>query len=262
MYEDKIYRIKTKDGAHINEKIKEDGSRAAIQFDEDNGLQGPVDLIEVDESEFTREIYIEREERSFKQIILEDAVAPAVEKMIEEYGPILFEAGIKYMSQKVIPVVRANGAAFIDKVHKKISAKKMSNTEKMQAAVAEERESEIAVEPNENEGNAVVHTPEEVVKILYNMKFASMYIAAGIRELTNTVIRADGLDEDTALAVQKKLKELSSKEMLEAIDYMLEDKNREILDQATIQMFDAFRNKSLIVDGESVPINMFLRAEK
>ena len=66
MPDEKVYRIKTKEGAHINEKVKDDGSRAAIQFDEDNGLQGPVDLVEVDESEYTREVYVEVEkERSF-----------------------------------------------------------------------------------------------------------------------------------------------------------------------------------------------------
>ena len=32
--DDQLYRVKTKKGAHINEKVKEDGSRAAIQFDD------------------------------------------------------------------------------------------------------------------------------------------------------------------------------------------------------------------------------------
>ncbi len=38
MAKEKLYHIKTKEGAHINEKLKDDGSRAAIQFDEENGL--------------------------------------------------------------------------------------------------------------------------------------------------------------------------------------------------------------------------------
>ena len=62
---DKLYRIKTKEGAHVNEKVKDDGSRAAIQFDDENGLQGPVDLVEVDESEYTREVYVEVERQVF-----------------------------------------------------------------------------------------------------------------------------------------------------------------------------------------------------
>ena len=67
MSDEKLYRIKTKEGAHINEKVKDDGSRAAIQFDNENGLQGPVDLVEVDEAEYMREVYVEveRQERSF-----------------------------------------------------------------------------------------------------------------------------------------------------------------------------------------------------
>ena len=56
---DKLYRIKVKDGAHVNNHVKEDGSKAAIQFDEENNLQGPVDLIEVDENEYIKEVYTE-----------------------------------------------------------------------------------------------------------------------------------------------------------------------------------------------------------
>ena len=51
MVREKVYIVKTKEGAHINKKMKADGSRAALQFDSENSLLGPVDLIEVDESQ-------------------------------------------------------------------------------------------------------------------------------------------------------------------------------------------------------------------
>ena len=112
MSDERLYRIKTKDGAHVNEKLKEDGSRAAIQFDEDNGLQGPVDLVEVDESEYTREVYVEveRKERSFGQVMLEDAVAPALADALSIMLTRAVESGIdafgSWMSQKVIPAAK------------------------------------------------------------------------------------------------------------------------------------------------------------
>ena len=96
MSDEKLYRIKTKDGAHVNEKVKDDGSRAAIQFDEENGLQGPVDLVEVDESEYTREVYVEVEkpEKSFGQAIIDDAVVPAVADALTVVLTRAMEAGI------------------------------------------------------------------------------------------------------------------------------------------------------------------------
>lgn len=266
MSDDKLYRIKTKDGAHVNEKRKEDGSRAAIQFDEENGLQGPVDLVEVDESEYTREVYVEveREERSFGQVILEDAVAPAVADVLTELLTRAAEVGINafgnWMSQKVIPATKAKGGELVDKAREPHAAKKAAKTEQKQATVAVKKPTEVASAHQKAESKTVVHTPEEVEQILNNMKFASLYIAAGIRELSNTVVSDDNLDPETALAMQAKLKALSSGEVMDTIEFMLEDKNRDKLDQATIQLFEAFRNKDFIVEGEAVPISRYLTA--
>lgn len=35
---------------------------------------------------------------------------------------------------------------------------------------------------------------------------------------------------------------------------MLEDKNRDMLDQATLQLFEAFRDEQFIIEGGRVPI--------
>ena len=264
MADDKLYRIKTKDGAHINEKVKEDGSRAAIQFDEDNGLQGPVDLIEVDESEYTREVYyeVERQERSFGQAILEDAVVPAVADAATILLTRAVNAGIdafgNWMSQTVIPAAKAKGGELIDRAIESHEAKKAKKAEKKSAAVAVKQKTEVEASAPKTEDRTVIHTQEEVDQILNNMKFAALYIAAGIRELSNTAIADDGTDPERTLAMQNKLKELSSGEVMNTIEFMLEDKNRDVLDQATIRLFEAFRQKDFIVEGEAVPISKYL----
>ena len=266
MSDDKLYRIKTKDGAHVNEKRKEDGSRAAIQFDEENGLQGPVDLVEVDESEITREVYVEveKEGRSLGQVMLEDAVAPAVAEVLTELLTRAAEAGINafgnWMSQKVIPAAKAKGGEFVDKVRESRAAKKAAKIEQKQTEVLEKKSTEVVSVPEKEEGKTVVHTPEEVEQILNNMKFAALYIAAGIRELSNTVVPEDDLNPEKSLAMQAKLNELSSGDIMDTIGFMLEDKNRDKLDQATIQLFEAFRNKDFNVEGEAVPISRYLTA--
>lgn len=263
MSDDQLYRVKTKEGAHINEKVKEDGSRAAIQFDDDNGLQGPVDLIPVDESEYTREVYYEVErERSFGQAILEDAVVPAVADALTIMLTRAAEAGINafgnWMSQTVIPAAKAKGEALIDRAIESHEAKKAKKVEKKSAAVAVRKTTEVEASTLKTEDKTVIHTQEEVNQILNNMKFAALYIAAGIRELSNTAIADDGTDPEKTLVMQEKLKELSSGEVMNTIEFMLEDRNRDLLDQATIRLFEAFRQKDFIVEGEAVPISKYL----
>ena len=266
MSSEKLYRVKTKEGAHINEKQKEDGSRAAIQFDDENGLQGPVDLIEVDESEYTREVYVEveRQERSFGQVVLEDAVAPAVADALTIILTRAVEVGIDafgtWMSQTVIPAAKEKSAEIYDKARESRAARKAKRSEaKRRTNRIKAVPQDVIISAEQEQGKeTVVHTPEEINQIVNNMKFAALYIAAGIRELSNTVISDDGTDPEKTLAMQEKLNELSTGDVMKTIEFMLEDSNRDMLDQATIQLFDAFRHKAFIVNGERVPISRFL----
>ena len=109
-----------------------------------------------------------------------------------------------------------------------------------------------AIEILEKEEKRVEHTTEEVDQIVNNMKFAALYIAAGIRELSNTVVIDS--NQEKALEMQERLKELTSEQAIGAINFMLEDKNRDMLDQATLQLFEAFRDEQFIIEGGRVPI--------
>ncbi len=267
MVEEKLYRVKTKEGAHINEKRKDDGSRVAIQFDDKNGLQGPVDLIEVDESEYTREVYVEveRQTRSFGQVILKEVVIPALTDTMTVFIIRSSEAGINairnFMSQKVIPAVKAKGVELINIAFESQEAKKKAQREdKIITQAIKKQESKIASISVKQGNGTVVHTREEVGQFLNNIKFAALYIAANIRELSSTVIADDGSDPEKRLAMETKLRELSSEDVMNTIESMLEDGNRVLLDQATIQLFEAFRHKEFIVEGEAVPISRYLTA--
>ena len=68
------------------------------------------------------------------------------------------------------------------------------------------------------------------------------------------------LDPNMALETQNKLNELTADDAMKAINFMLEDQNRDMLDQATLQLFEAFRNMEFIVQGERVPISNYLVA--
>lgn len=260
---ERLYRVKTKDGAHINEKLKEDGSRAAIQFDQENGLQGPVDLVEVGEEEYTKKVFIEveRKERSLKEMIIEDAVAPAVAEILTVLMERAIDAGVDVLFTKVIPATKVKGGELIDKVKNSYVEKgNKKNIKKQSTSIAKEKTAiKSTVQEETIEQQSVYHSQEEVDQIINNMKFAALYIAAGIRELSNTVI-LDSAESEKTLEMETKLKELPSKQVMNTIDFMLEESNRDKLDQATLQLFEAFRNRNFIVNGEVVPIDKYLRS--
>lgn len=55
----KLYIVIRKDGSHLNIKVNPDGTKSALQFtDDNNDLNGSVDLLEVDEEELIRFEYI------------------------------------------------------------------------------------------------------------------------------------------------------------------------------------------------------------
>ncbi len=251
MSDEKLYRIKTKEGAHINEKVKDDGSRAAIQFDNENGLQGPVDLVEVDEAEYMREVYVEveRQERSFGQVILEDVVAPAAAEALTTILLRATEAGINtlgsWISQKAIPSAKVKVERSIDSVFEARPPKNKAKGSEKNTAITRRRENKAVETSLREKDEAAVHTQAEVDQIVNNMKFAALYLAAGIRELSNTVILDGEIDPEQRIAMEAKLRELSSGDVTNTIEFMLEEKNRDMLDQATIQLFEAFKHEDL-----------------
>lgn len=252
---DKLYRIKVKDGAHVNNHVKEDGSKAAIQFDEENNLQGPVDLIEVDENEYIKEVYTEPipKERSVGQVIIEDAVIPAITDVLTVLAERAIDVGVDALFTKVIPATKAKGSHIINKI--KTSCQKNRNSKHRRV------ESNEVINQNTNQNNdveqqVIYHSPKEVNQIINNMRLAALYIAAGIRELSDTVIVE--VDENEKVSeLENKYNELSSEQVMNAIDFMLEEKNRDKLDQATLQLFEAFRNHEFIIDGKMVPISNY-----
>lgn len=256
MSEERLYRLRSKDGSHFNEKTNEEGWNSAIQFDEENSLQGPLEYQAVDESEYTQIVEVERKQRTFGEVMIEDVVAPALADAATYLFERAIDAGAEVMKTKVIPAVKTKSAELIDKAKSAHAERKVLKAEKKTSTVVAKKTSKIKAIQILEEEKKVEHTTEEVDQIVNNMKFAALYIAAGIRELSNTVV-VDS-DPEKTLEMQEKLKELTSDQAIAAINFMLEDKNREMLDQATLQLFEAFRDEQLIIEGERVKINKYI----
>lgn len=254
MADERLYRLRSKAGSHFNEKTNEEGWNSAIQFDEENNLQGPLEYQVVDESEYTQVVEVERKQRTFGEVMIEDVVAPALAETATYLFERAIDAGAEAMKTKVIPAVKTKSAELIDKA--KTAHAERKAVKKTSTVVTKKTSKTKAIEILEKEEKKVEHTTKDVDQIVNNMKFASLYIAAGIRELSNTVV-VDS-DSEKAQELQEKLKELTSEQAIGAINFMLEDKNREMLDQATLQLFEAFRDEQFIIEGERVPINNYI----
>ena len=75
--DEKLYRVVRKKGSHVNTKVNPDGTKSALQFtDENNDLNGPLDIIEVDMSEYIRAEELQSDSvdgmrpRTWKQIVV------------------------------------------------------------------------------------------------------------------------------------------------------------------------------------------------
>ena len=69
----KLYRVIRKEGSHLNIKLNPDGKKYALQFtDDNNDLNGSVNLLEVDEEELIRFEYISvpQADRSIEDLLM------------------------------------------------------------------------------------------------------------------------------------------------------------------------------------------------
>ena len=225
MNNSELYHVKTKDGSHMNNKVKEEGSITGLQFDDEkNGLQGPVDLVPM----------------NFWERILKRVV------------DIFVGIAIGWIISK-FPLIKLKFSKCIDKFKSSHAKKKNINNQTIPATKQQTKE----CSEQQPIYQPIYHSQEEVEQLISKMKVAALYIAAGIRELSNTVIT--DMDNPKKMAEMKsKLKELSSDEAMDTINFMLKEDNRKMLNQETLQLLECFRNHNLIVNDKIVPINKFL----
>lgn len=267
--EEKLYRIYRKRENHINQKVNEDGMVAAIQFtDEANALDGPIFMKPVEDDEFERNTYIENgaEARSFKQIIWEEVIAPNLEYAIERALDIGFERLSIWAEEVAIPKAKKktkdlwkDAKIIMSGVKDGLAGKEIKATRLIKES--ERTNLSVAtVEPSveHTEEEKELRSPEEVRQIIEAMRNSAMVIAAGIRLLSNTAITDDGSDPERKIEMQRNLEELSSDTIMNQINLLLEDKNRDLLDEASLRMMSAFREGNFIVKGEAVPISNYL----
>ena len=267
--DDKLYKVVRKDGSHLNTKVNPDGTKSALQFtDDNNDLNGPVDLIEVDEEELIRTEYIQvpQNKRSLGELLVDEVVVPVsrdATTQLLEYGTAKAETWIE---EKVVPVAKTKVKAGWENLKLFISTIKDSDkpikatqiiAEQKSASNSSEIEVVNKVECGNKDEKKYVLSPGEVEILLDTARRSALMIAASLSILNNSVVMDDGTDPDRVAMIQRGIEQLSSKDITTQIDLLLDDKNSGLIDESSITMLRAFRDGMFIGNGTPIPVSRY-----
>jgi len=267
--DDKLYKVVRKDGSHLNTKVNPDGTKSALQFtDDNNDLNGPIDLIEVDEEELIRTEYIQvpQNKRSLGELLVDEVVVPVIRDattQLLEYGTAKAEIWIE---EKVVPVAKTKVKAGWENLKLFISTIKDSDkpikatqiiAEQKSASNSSEIEVVNKVECGNKDEKKYVLSPGEVEILLDTARRSALMIAASLSILNNSVVMDDGTDPDRVAMIQRGIEQLSSKDITTQIDLLLDDKNSGLTDESSITMLRAFRDGMFIGNGTPIPVSRY-----
>ena len=268
--DEKLYRVVRKDGSHLNTKVNPDGTKSALQFtDDNNDLNGPVDLLEVDEEELIRTEYISvpQAERSLGERLIDEVVVPVIRDattQLLEYGT---EKAEIWIEEKVVPVAKSKVKAGWENLKLFISAiKDFDKPIKATQIVTEQKntfkasEIEVVNKVENQEEKKYALSLEEVELLLDTARRSALMIAASLSILNNSVVMDDGTDLERIAMIQRGIEQLSSKDITTQIDLLLEDKNSGLIDDASISMLRAFREGMFIGNGTPIPVSRYTDA--
>lgn len=264
-YSEKLYRVVTKKDNHINTKVNPDGSVSAIQFTNDkNALNGPVDIVEVDNKEL-RDIEPFSKPRTFKEIVIEEIVIPAASELVFQALTIGYNALCQQVSKKVVPKLKRkfidfskDSKIFLSGIKDALSGKEPKAVALSKKALSAECNNSTTSKQKKPKNNKVLRSQTEVAQIVNVMQTSAITLVACIRLLNNTVLIDDGSDPQIRLEIQKNLQELSSEQIKNQIDLLLDDKNSLLLDEASRLILISFHEGFFLVDGHRIPISNYL----
>ncbi|MUT94420.1 MAG: hypothetical protein EP147_00080 [Subdoligranulum sp.] len=226
--DDKLYRVVRKDGSHLNTKVNPDGTKSALQFtDDNNDLNGPVDLLEVDEEELVRTEYVQvpQEERSLGERLIDEVVVPVIRDattQLLEYGT---EKAEMWIEEKAVPAAKAKMKAGWENLKLFISAiKDFDKPIKATQIVTEQKTplrqvrlkllTRLKIRKRRNMRSPL----EEVELLLDTARRSALMIAASLSILNNSVVMDDGTDPERIAMIQRGIEQLSSKDITTQID--------------------------------------------
>ena len=112
----------------------------------------------------------------------------------------------------------------------------------------------------EDDGNSekILMSAQEIEEVVAQAKQSAEILVVCINLLRNTVVSDTVLTEEQRLNLQSQLESLTTTDIFEKIDLLLEDKNKGILDPMSLQILKAFRQEKFLVNGKAVSIRSYI----
>ena len=268
----KLYRVYHKKGNHQNTKINQDGSKAAIQFTNNNTLDGPLELVEVDESEMVRTEYVEVEPKAktWKEIILEDIVIPIAKDAINHILEIGIQNFSGWMKEKTIPAAQRKSKEIGENIKIYISGVKSAIKNEEPKAVKLIREKEeceknlVTVSQvdsvidrkidSNSVGEKIQISQEEFENLIALTRKSAATLVGCINLLCNAAVSNTNMDSERQLKLKNQLDGLTTPVIFEEIDLLLEEKNRDVLDDDSLRILAAFNDDEEIMEKQAIGI--------
>lgn len=241
----KIVRIYNDDNARINTKKLPNGRSSAVQISKDKGIK-PLEYENVNENELFRTEYIEKPFTPLQNIFVN-----TLTNITTHYAGKGLEKLSNWFLSDALPVIKSK---FIKKEKNDIETNKLKSTAVTSNNVNQENIKQDAT-------NTPEITMEEAISIANIAQRSALLFAASINLLKNSIVNDKNLDSDSNLEKQRMYEKLNTKETIDFIDLLLDEKNKTALDQASIDMLVAFRNGCFIIDNNQVPISEYLHLE-
>lgn len=255
-YENGTYRIIRKKGSHIS-KEDENGVRKALQFsDDNNSLNGPVELERVEDEDSLQQI------NPWVQLVIDNLVRPAFEYCLEVGADYLLSAfeekgipAIKRTTKSVWENVKLYASAIKDAIDgKETKAERIMREQKAKYPDA------VIQQANSKQQNEtkVEYSPEEIQQVLQILQQSMLQTEACIQILTDAMVKASYAgNSELAADYKQQLEKFCTKKVQNQIELMLEEKNRYLLDEVSLQTLEAFNKRNILYDGKYIPMAEF-----
>jgi hypothetical protein len=276
MSDERLYRPVIKKGTHLASSKSTDGAkRGALLDNKTNKVVGQAEFVEVEEvsaCEYNKYRYNEireetelsdREEAELSEeakaiaSFLGEALAVVTIKLIEAATPHIKS----WWTEAVVPSFKMKQRGIVGKIKAGKLIEKKKNNQIRTANVlgasgtAPGISAVFSKEIEEAyEKYRMNMSSEEAQRELIDIAILSTILAAKIRKLSDTCIRADGGIPEDYLEWQEVIEKLTAQKVTDSINLILEN-NISLIDEKSLVSLSSILGHSLISNGQYIPIS-------
>lgn len=226
-----------------------------------NGLHSPQGYFYPDQPDFELD---DNKQEEIVQFLLEHILAPVLVTFIVdalEIGTVKLK---QWIQENAAPKSKWKIKDLITKSRPIIAGIKdgLAGKElKIDSVIKENDKIALNEQNNSIYPNFDLKVSEDLQSIIEIMRRSVAALVICIKLLTNMVVDYDEKTPEQKMLIRKEYESLISAEVMNQISLLLEEKNRTLLDSASLEMLSAFRDGNLVINGNLIPISRYLDSD-